>query len=188
MTADLKDPSYDTKNLFVKNTSAVTEAQDYARAVEEAAKQQEQTSIDLYELNKAQQEQLQRAKLADIAEVLKLQQEAMTKAYQHNLDALEKKKAQELASYKAQLQEQGKLNEEQIEVEVAVRQKALEEQNKKLAKSYASALKAAGLNKDGEKDEKKQDKALKKANQARKKQLVSTLQNNNASAEERQAA
>ena len=175
-------------NLFVKNTDAVAEAKAYAKAIQDQAELEKQSYIKLFELQKAQQEQIQKTKLEDIKQVLAIQQETNKKVYQHNLDLIKKQTEEEIEKFKEATNARTDLDaagkKEKIDAEIARLTTIAENQKKQLEKT----AKSLGLDKDGKTIKAAQEKAEKKAAQARKKELYSTLKDANASQDDRLAA
>ena len=175
-------------NLFVKNTDAVAEAKAYAKAIQDQAELEKQSYIKLFELQKAQQEQIQKTKLEDIKQVLAIQQETNKKVYKHNLDLIKKQTEEEIEKFKEATNARTDLDaagkKEKIDAEIARLTTIAENQKKQLEKT----AKSLGLDKDGKTTKAAQEKAEKKATQARKKELYSTLKDANTSQDDRLAA
>lgn len=172
-------------NLFVQNTDAVAAAKDYAKTIQDQAELEKQSYIKLFELQKAQQEQIQKTKLEDIKQVLAIQQETNKMAYKHNLDLIERQKNEEIKKFTDVQNARSDINaagkKELIDAKIAELEAIAENQKKQLEKT----AKSLGLDKTTKAT---QEKAEKKAIQARKKELYSTLKNADASQEDQLAA
>lgn len=188
MAYDLKDPEAQNRGLFVQNTDTVAQAKEYLKSINDQADKEQEATIQLFELQKQLQKQLQGIKISDQKDILELQQQTIEKAYKHNQDAIEKEYQAKLDSQKKLINANKDLTAKGKQETIDAIDAQLKAEKEKAIKSLEKTAKSLGLDKDGKTTKEAKAKAEKKASQARKKELVSTVKDQNATNEDRLAA